>query len=621
MRIQQIYFIQKGSNPLWAEEPIRSALVGLAHPVGDGTEEQTANKLIDSNQKRGDYFEEFENEGQFDPLDLLADIKESLQPKKAKNVVKQRYIALSTNFVICIDITDVGVYGQLLVGMDLAGRVVVGHCYSSEPITTKLVCETITQIIEKRAFLPKIGVIHTDRGSIFSNEEYFDFMNQHQILRSRGAAEGRQNQVVERFFRSFKLILRRLICPGWTKEQPDPLTRVGLSSQEMAAKIKEAIEIYNQRPHRSLGGLSPNQMEEALYLKHGNKHPNKANQLMIVRNDNSKLATETKHYLHLVATVYQNDWLAFFLKWKHEQADQHREVIARLAENADQAKKRAQDMQEQYQNIYHAHQEILREVIILRERAEAIEREKNEKEAKKLKKKQAKKQELRQTVSPQEFEHIITLVKGRGNAAPRRRLALVLLFLTGLRVSNLLLFKVQHAADLMEKANTNIPLIKGGESRYPLRLSAKGRKMLLRFKDDSACLKQGKTADMHLFTANKEPQKPIARETFDKELNFILVQASAQFEKHLRTHSFRATFITQLLKYSPIDEVKELIGHKSVTTTMDYKRSRLTTRQMDKMLAKLDYPAFKSQVKQIRTYRKGKKPQNKLKPSQPQDIQ
>jgi hypothetical protein len=91
--------------------------------------------------------EEFEIKGQFDPLDLLAGIKEGIQPKKAKNIIKQRYIARSTHFVICMDITHVNVYGELLVGMDLAGKVIVGHCYSSEPVTTKLVCETITQII------------------------------------------------------------------------------------------------------------------------------------------------------------------------------------------------------------------------------------------------------------------------------------------------------------------------------------------------------------------------------------------------------------------------------------------------------------------------------------------
>lgn len=216
----------------------------------------------------------------------------------------------------------------------------------------------------------------------------------------------------------------------------------------MAAKIKEAIELYNQLPHRRLFRLYP------LYLTQANKHPEKYNRGLIVRNDNSQLAQETNHYLHLVATDYQNDWLTFFLEWKHEQADQHKQVIARITENADQASKRAEQIKEQYQNLYHAHQEVLREVRILREKAEAIEQERAQKEAKKLKKKLAKKQELRQTVSPQEFEHIISLVKGKGNAAPRRRLALVILFLTGLRVSNLLLFKVQHVADLITKGNT-----------------------------------------------------------------------------------------------------------------------------------------------------------------------
>lgn len=187
--------------------------------MGNGTKKQTRNNPIDSNYQRGDDFEEFENEGQFDPLDLLAGIQKDIQPKKARNGIRQRYIARSTNYAICMHITQLGVYGELLVGMDLAGRVILGHCYSSEPITTKLVCETITQIIENRAFLPKIDMIHTDRGSILSNEEYYDCINKHQILRSKGSAEGRQNQVVERFFRTFKLILRRLISPGWNLKQ------------------------------------------------------------------------------------------------------------------------------------------------------------------------------------------------------------------------------------------------------------------------------------------------------------------------------------------------------------------------------------------------------------------
>ena len=37
----------------------------------------------------------------------------------------------------------------------------------------------------------------------------------------------------------------------------------------------------------------------------------------------------------------------------------------------------------------------------------------------------------------------------------------------------------------------------------------------------------------------------------------------------IRTHSFRATIITDLLESTPIDEVKALMGHKNISTTLD----------------------------------------------------
>jgi integrase len=113
------------------------------------------------------------------------------------------------------------------------------------------------------------------------------------------------------------------------------------------------------------------------------------------------------------------------------------------------------------------------------------------------------------------------------------------------------------------------PLLKGGDSRHPQRLSAKGKKMLLSFKHDFIALAKGKTGDMPLFTANQQPSKPISRENFDKEFNRILIKASSQFEKHLTTHSFRATMITELLRHSPIDEVKQVIGHRSRSSTLE----------------------------------------------------
>lgn len=519
--------------------------------------------------------------------------------KEVSNLIMQKSISLRTNYAICMDITNLGIYGQLLVAVDIAAINVIGHCYQSEAMSTEHVCQTITQFAQKRSFLPKIEIIHTDRKSIFRNAEYYECIDQHKILKSRESSKEHKNQVIKRLFKTLQNILRARICPGWKQKDPDPLKQLQFSSQEMASFVQQAIEKYNSKPQRHLEGLSPNQMEEALFLKHGNEHPQEPTQL-IVKNENSLLAQEAIEYRRQVAQQFKSDWLRFFIEWKKDQQklqkqvisqiEQRKEqVIAHLTQTAKEAKARAEEIQSQYKNLYHKHLETQQHIHYLSEQAQAAQREKEEKEQRKLKKKQTKKQEIRQTVSSEEFKVIITLVKGRGNAKPRRRLALVLLFLTGLRLSNLLLFKVAHGNELFEKGNTRIPLIKGGETRYPLRLSAKGKRMLLHFKEDFIQLKREKTADMPLFTANHELNKPISRETFDREFNDVLIQASFKFEKHIRTHSFRATIITELLKDNPIDEVKEVMGHKSISSTLEYKRSRLNTRQVDQMLSTLDY--------------------------------
>lgn len=91
---------------------------------------------------------------------------------------------------------------------------------------------------------------------------------------------------------------------------------------------------------------------------------------------------------------------------------------------------------------------------------------------------------LRDTISPIEFDKIefdkiLNGVKGRMYRQERRKIALTLLYLTGLRVLNLLLLKVQHIKEFLENGQTLISLIKGGEQRHRLTLSSQGKKVSL----------------------------------------------------------------------------------------------------------------------------------------------
>lgn len=519
------------------------------------------------------------------------EIKQTNQ-SEVKNKILQKYLALSTNYAICIDITLLGLYGELFLALDLAGRTIVGHCYNSQNITTSQVCETIQTIVRQRSFLPQIAIIHSDRGSIFTNQQFYQCLEQLNIDRSRGSAKAYQNQAIERLNASIKNILRSIINPKWKKKQPDPFSNLQFSFEEMDSFIKQAIEVYNQRPHKALHGLSPNQMEEALYLKHGNQHPTNFTELVIAK-DNSPLAIAAEQYKQKVALEYKGDWERFFLDWRTQQETFQQQLIQELRQDKEKAEQTLEELTKQYDNIYTQNLELTRKLEEVYQESLQLKKEREEKQFKKQRKKEAQKLPLRDTIDLADFERIILLVRGRAGAKERRRLAFVLLYLTGLRVSNLLLFSVAHARELFEKGNTRIQLIKGGEKRFPIRLSPKGRNLLLRFKEDFIKLTRNKSADAPLFTTAKDFTKPIARDNFDKELNKILAIASAQLEKHLRTHSFRATIITELLKSSPIDDVKELIGHKSISSTLEYKRSRLHPRQMDKMLSALN-PLWKS---------------------------
>ena len=499
------------------------------------------------------------------------------------NLVRQRYNSLSSNYVICIDITSVGSYGSIFIAIDLASRCVVGHCYSLNPFDVSLICEVLTQVIRKRSFLPSIKIVHSDRESIFSNSVFISFLEENGISVSRGSSKAHENQVIERFNRTIKDRIRSSLNPTWSslKKQGlpwDPFLSSEPSVDIFGLIVKKEIEEYNDRPHSYFDRqASPNAMEEALFAKHLDSHPDSF--LPMLSASNSLDSLEMEAYKKEVLSVYQGDWASFFHQWRLEQKDWQEKTTQELLE----AKARYESLYDQYLKVQAQLEELYQESL---NRKAADE----EKEALRLKRKQAKKQSLRATISLDEFSGILKLVTGRSAyVKSRRRFALALLFLTGLRVSNLLVFTVLNGRELLYSGTTTITLIKGGESRHKLVLTSEGLSFLKSFRSDYLRLStSSKLGSDFLFSSPEDASLPFNRELFDRELNKILAKASVLYEKHLRTHSFRATFITDLLESVQIDEVKELVGHKNIGTTLEYKRSRLTTTQRKDLLKTRD---------------------------------
>ncbi len=498
--------------------------------------------------------------------------------ERAKNLILQEYLSASTNYVICMDITTLKKQGQLLIAVELASRAIVGHCFSKE-INTDDVCFTINHFVKNRSFLPQTNIIHTDRGAVFSNEKYYHCLQLLNIKRSRGSAKAHQNQVIERLNRTLKDILRNKMDSQWKINNIDPLLNMEVPFEQMSQVVKESIEFYNNKKHSSLFFMTPNLMEEALFNKHKNQLPENK-QLLLAKNKTLQ-GDLLKQYKYELVHKFKGDWETFFIEWEKKQTYQFNEIIKTI-------KEKAQQTENEYQSLFKQNLDLQIQLEeINKKNQQDIQKEKDI-QFKKEKRKNAKKLPLRDTISLEDFKFILTIVKGRNGVLQRKRAALILLFLTGLRVSNLLIFKVYNAFELLDKGYTKISLIKGGEQRFHLQLSNKGLKLLNEFRTDFLLLSKDKFNDSPLFSPIDDKNKSLPRESFDKELNKILNKASGKLEKYIRTHSFRATLITELLESTPIDQVKDIIGHRSINSTLEYKRSKLKPEQIKRILSRRD---------------------------------
>lgn len=495
-----------------------------------------------------------------------------------QKLIKLQYLSSKTNHVICIAITKLGTsYGFCLAAIDLAARNIVGYCYKESPLTLPDLLDCLSTIIQQRSFLPRIHIIHSDRESFFKNKQYFNFIDKHQIQISRGSTKKHDNQVIERTFRTLKNLLKIHLQADWKpKSKKDPLNQKGFSITQIDVALQKAIEIYNNKPHKALYLMTPNQMEKALFHKNNQEKNNNNHEThhekvpLLAQNDHSIEPNQIRHYKDQVIQKYAGNWQQFFLDFRNENAQKLNQITA------------------QNQNLYQQNLELQKALSFVKSEMEVMQKARLQAEQRREKRQKAKKQIMRDSISLNDFQFILNLVKGAGFVPARKRTAFILLYCTGLRVSNLLALTINHINDLLNKNKTFVPLNKGGDPRHALALSPYGKKLLNQHLPDFSRLMADKEGTQPLFTTQAQLEKPINRSSFDNELNRVLEKASLALHKHIRTHSFRATIITELLETTPIQVVKDIIGHRSIKTTVQYNRNKITEQQLDKVLINID---------------------------------
>lgn len=521
----------------------------------------------------------------------MKNIDKSLYYKE--DLVQHRYLTANINVLYCSDITQLGKECYLTCLLDAGSRLVLAHALTSQEPTSTHVIEMIKLGLVNRTIKKNLTIFHSDRGNQYTSLDFQQFLQEKGLRRSLAAPQSHGNQLSEILNKTLKTLIRRLLVNKLGPEKHKKTNLKVLTSkfqfQEMSNFVTEAIEIYCNRPHQGSTSYkaAPFLQDEALAL-------NPSETSCLIKNNNEPAALELRAYrAYNLGLFAQNvsDLRQEPLNFDTQLILDHTKDLAiGLATQTEQV---GHVLAMQNKILYEQNQQLESKVDYLVKQTQIAEETRLKKEALKLKRLSAKKLKIRDAITPSEFASILDSVEGTSYKASRIRVGLVLIYLTGLRVSNLLKLKVHHIDNLLESGCMIVSLIKKGNPRHQLNIGAEGRKLLNKatINRDIEALKGVKGPEEDLFTSQiigKRGGSLVSRELLDRELNAILKEASQTFGKHIRTHSFRATFITDLLESGvSIEKVKDIIGHTSIRSTAYYRRSFVSKKELANIINNL----------------------------------
>lgn len=151
--------------------------------------------------------------------------------------------------------------------MDLASRRIVGYDLSDHDYTSQEAIHIFekTLLLEARVKSSRpVVYAHTDSAGTFLSKEWLEFLEVNNILPSSSDSKTNQNQVSERFNKTFKSILREWMNKKLNKpnNKTNTFQLIGEATKYNFENFKtlteEVIVYYNtKRPHQHLNNLSP----------------------------------------------------------------------------------------------------------------------------------------------------------------------------------------------------------------------------------------------------------------------------------------------------------------------------------------------------------------------------
>jgi len=495
------------------------------------------------------------------------------------DLVQNQYNAHKLNHVWFVDFSDLGIF-WIFVIVDSASKRVISYFIKPGNTASKKSRCTInaTECVKTLANTfnenePPL-IIHSDRGGQFYSKIYSTFLKSYGIKQSIVDTNTFKfgNQVIERFFRTLKDKLKEI----------EPNYKNLKDKNKINDFVKQVITEYNNTIHKSLNGLSPNSMQDALVLHQPDLDSTKP--FIAKTSSDSYKSLEVQQIKATITQKYAGDWITFFFEWK-------KQLVQELKI----------EMQNNTQIIINEYkitvETLTKQITLLQKSLTAMEQKalqaeadlKTKQEAK-LRRKNRNRLPSRDTAGFYELQLVIKFVLEQKSSSEfvksRDIVCFCILFFTGLRVSNLLKLKVSHIHQLLSDYKFDLPLIKKKQSVIQtFFIPTAAYSQFDDYKEHFIRIIHNKNHDDFVITSENN-NILISRVFLTRSLNSILSPISKFTHKNIKTHSFRINLTTALIEAVGIEAASKAMGHNDIKTTEMYNRRTLSISDMAKAYTK-----------------------------------
>jgi len=505
-----------------------------------------------------------------------------------QNLLANQNITAKNNIVWVADITSIKLSSDkklfMFICIDIHTNLIISYAISTKVLKAKTIVKSLSTTIKNRLSDPVNSrvILHTDRGSQFSSQTYYEFFDKHKSYITASMSRDsspKDNSVCERYmrtFKSFKINGRTLeqTLNEKLKKQPN------FKSYRMI--VSQYVKMLNEQPNKKTFGHSPNQkdknvevasrlMLDPIYSKAFSRHFGYDPRLFEIEQFKSnsekviKLLEEVAHETEVVSeTPFDSDTL------------ENKFIIKQIDE---------------LKSLIQSNPELTREYVL--SAISPIEESLNDLHTK-MDKLLPKAKKARQTMKlrdPIDRNLFPIFLKYAGSAssykrqlrASQLRICYTILYHIGLRLNEIRYLTEQDIYDAIENAQFSVIHYKTKQA-YNHVLNDQAIKDLKCLEEDFKIVFKknnfkyifGKTTPIHSKSLIRMVNKDLKNTC---KINDIYC--------NVKSHSFRINMISNLLRVTTLHNTASIVGHTDIRSTLKYKRYALSKLEIQKLLTKI----------------------------------